>query len=68
MGVTWDLSVLYTGFDAPEYGRDMEKLGQMMERYGRRVEEIDRAGGGLDAAALAELLEQEEQMWVAWDG
>lgn len=64
MGVTWDLSVLYTGFDAPEYSRDMERLGQMMERYGRRVEEIDRAGGGLDAAALAELLKQEEQMWV----
>ena len=61
---TWDLSVLYTGFDDPAYGRDVERLSGMMEAYRLRVAELEAGGGGLDAGTLAELLEREEQMWT----
>jgi len=56
----WDLSALYSGFDDPKFEADIARLDGMMEAYRHLVQSLD----GLDAAALAELLRREEEMWV----
>jgi len=60
----WDLSSLYRGFDDPEYEADIQRMDRAMGEYRARVAEIDKAGKGLSAADLADLLRREEDMWV----
>ena len=60
----WDLTALYQGFDDPAYGRDVQRLGEMIDAYIARVAELRNAGDSLDAAALSDLMEREENMWV----
>ncbi len=49
MNKTWDLSILYTGFDAPEFASDMASLDA-------NIAEFVAFGGQLDTLAPAELL------------
>ena len=64
MNDTWDLSALYEGFDDPAFQRDYETLGEKMTEFRRTIRDIQSSGAALNAARLASILEQEEQMWI----
>ena len=64
MNDTWDLSALYEGFDDPAFQRDYETLGEKMTEFRRTIRDIQSSGAALNAAWLASILEQEEQMWI----
>ena len=58
MNERWDLTSLYTGFDAPEYGADMEKAAQTVRSLESFAASLPRQDV---AAALEEALKLEEQ-------
>lgn len=58
----WSLSCLYDGFDDPAFEADCARFGELMDNYAARVREFEQTG--FNAAALAELIEREEAMWV----
>ena len=59
MNERWDLTSLYTGFDAPEYGADMEKAAQTVHSLESFAVSLPRQDV---AAALEEALKLEEQL------
>ena len=59
MNERWDLTSLYTGFDAPEYGADMEKAAQTVRSLESFAASLPRQDV---AAALEEALKLEEQL------
>ena len=59
MNEYWDLTSLYTGFDAPEFGADMEKAAQTIRRLEDFAATLPRQDA---AAALEEALKLEEQL------
>ena len=42
MNYTWDLSILYSGFDSPEYGRDIEALAGALEELAAFADGAER--------------------------
>lgn len=59
MNECWDLTSLYTGFDAPEFGADMEKAAQTVRSLESFAASLPRQDV---AAALEEALKLEEQL------
>ena len=43
MNKTWDLTILYKGFDDPEFASDMKKLSEIIERAQQSAAEADAA-------------------------
>lgn len=64
MSDTWNLDVLYKGFDDPKYEEDMERLRKGLQVYRETVDGFAGREGAFTADQLAELLKQQEELWV----
>ena len=67
MDGTWDLSILYQGFDDPKYAADLEKLEQSVDTFCRRIDAIAASQERMSAGQLAELLKMQEEIIVLRD-
>ena len=51
--MNWDLSKLYTGFDAPEFGADMRRLGDEIAAVREMIANVSEEN---EAAQLREII------------
>ncbi len=54
----WNLTKLYSGFDSPEYARDMETLGALIPEYEKLANEADSLDGNTLIERYLDILEK----------